>query len=103
VHFHFTPTHSSWLNQIEFWFSILRPSALQGASFTSVETLIKAIEAFISKWNQNEFGQFPASQVPYAYFLVGVTTLSAVTYGVTDPADVWQIGLNVSENHFLVG
>ena len=53
VHFHFTPTHSSWLNQIECWFSILSRSALQGASFTSVETLIKAIEAFISKWNQN--------------------------------------------------
>src|ERR1700757_1728984 len=41
-----------------------------------------------------KFGQFPASQVPYAYFLVGLTTLSVVTYGVTDPADVWQIGLN---------
>jgi transposase len=53
VHFHFIPTHSSWLNQIECWFSILSRSALQGASFTSVETLIKAIEAFISKWNQN--------------------------------------------------
>jgi hypothetical protein len=41
-----------------------------------------------------KFGQFPASQVPYAYFLVGLTTLSVATYGVTDPADVWQIGLN---------
>jgi uncharacterized membrane protein YccC len=41
-----------------------------------------------------KFGQFPASQVPYAYFLVGLTTLSVVTYGVTDPADVWQTGLN---------
>jgi uncharacterized membrane protein YccC len=41
-----------------------------------------------------KFGQFPASQVPYAYFLVGLTTLSVLTYGVTDPADVWQIGLN---------
>jgi transposase len=53
VHFHFTPTHSSWLNQIECWFSILSRSALRGASFTSVETLLKAIEAFIAKWNQN--------------------------------------------------
>ena len=41
-----------------------------------------------------KFGQFPASQVPYAYFLVGLTTVAVVTYGVTDPADVWQIGLN---------
>ncbi|MBV8174356.1 MAG: FUSC family protein, partial [Verrucomicrobia bacterium] len=41
-----------------------------------------------------KFGQFPASQVPYAYFLVGLTTVAVLTYGVTDPADVWQIGLN---------
>ena len=38
------------------------------------------------------FGQFPASQVPYAYFLVGLTTIAVATSGVTDPADVWQIG-----------
>jgi transposase len=53
VHFHFTPTQSCWLNQIECWFSILSRSALQGASFTSVAMLIKAIEAFIANWNQN--------------------------------------------------
>ena len=41
-----------------------------------------------------KFGQFPASQIPYAYFLVGLTTVAVLTYGVTDPADVWQIGLN---------
>ena len=41
-----------------------------------------------------KFGQFPASQIPYAYFLVGLTTVAVVTYGITDPADVWQIGLN---------
>ena len=53
VHFHSIPTQSCWLNQIECWFSILSRSALQGASFTSVEMLIKAIEAFIAKWNDN--------------------------------------------------
>ena len=35
VHFHFTPTHASWLNQAEIWFSILARSTLKGASFTS--------------------------------------------------------------------
>ena len=53
VHFHFIPTHSSWLNQIECWFSILSRGALQGASFTSVRMLIEAIEAFIASWNQH--------------------------------------------------
>ena len=53
VHFHFTPTQSCWLNQIECWFSILSRNALQGANFTSAAMLIKAIEAFIAKWNHN--------------------------------------------------
>jgi transposase len=34
VHLHLTPTHASWLNQIECWFSILSRRALRGASFT---------------------------------------------------------------------
>jgi p-hydroxybenzoic acid efflux pump subunit AaeB len=41
-----------------------------------------------------KFGQYPASQAPYAYYLVGLTTLSVVTYGIQDPSDVWSTGLN---------
>ncbi len=52
VHFHYTPTHASWLNQIECWFSILSRQALQGASFTSVEQLRKAIDDFVASYNQ---------------------------------------------------
>jgi len=51
VHFHFTPTHASWLNQVEIWFSILARSALNGASFTSVRQLRQAIDAFIDLYN----------------------------------------------------
>ena len=39
VRFHFIPTRSSWLNQIETWFSILQGQSLNGASFTTVEHL----------------------------------------------------------------
>jgi transposase len=53
VHFHFTPTHASWLNQVEIWFSILARSTLQGASFTSVTQLRAAIDAFIDSYNQH--------------------------------------------------
>lgn len=52
VHFHFTPTHASWLNQIEVWFSILSSKALRGASFRSVKQLIEQIDAFIAAYNQ---------------------------------------------------
>jgi transposase len=52
VHFHYTPTHASWLNQIECWFSILSRQALQGASFTSVEQLRQAIDKFVASYNE---------------------------------------------------
>ena len=51
VHFHFTPTHASWLNQVEIWFSILARSTLEGASFSSVAQLRAAIDAFIEAYN----------------------------------------------------
>jgi len=52
VHFHFTPTHASWLNQVECWFSILGRQSLKGASFTGVAQLRKHIDAFIERYNQ---------------------------------------------------
>lgn len=52
IHFHFTPTRSSWLNQIETWFSILQGQSLSGASFTSVEQLQEHINAFIAAYNE---------------------------------------------------
>jgi transposase len=52
VHFHYTPTHASWLNQIECWFSILGGQSLKGASFTGVAQLRKHIDAFVESYNQ---------------------------------------------------
>ena len=52
VHFHFTQTRSSWLNQIETWFSILQGQSLTGASFTSVGQLQEHIDAFIAAYNE---------------------------------------------------
>jgi transposase len=53
VHFHYTPTRASWLNQVEIWFSILEGKSLHGASFTSVRQLREHIDAFIGSYNQN--------------------------------------------------
>jgi transposase len=52
VHLHFTPTYSSWLNQVECWFSILSRQALRGASFTSPRQLRQAIDDFVAAYNQ---------------------------------------------------
>lgn len=52
VHFHYTPTHASWINQVECWFSILWRQALRGLSATSVREVRGAIDAFIKAYSQ---------------------------------------------------
>jgi len=46
VHFHYTPTHASWLNQVECWFSILWRQALRGLNATSPRDVRKTIDIF---------------------------------------------------------
>ncbi len=53
VSFHYTPTRTSWLNQIEIWFSIFAGKSLKGASFKAVEELKAHIDAFIRSYNEN--------------------------------------------------
>jgi transposase len=53
VHFHFTPTSASWLNQVEIWFGILSRKTLRGLSSKSTAELRQAIEAFIAAYSQN--------------------------------------------------
>lgn len=52
VVFHYTPKHSSWMNQIEIWFSILVRKLLKRGSFTSVEDLRTQALAFIDYYNR---------------------------------------------------
>ncbi len=52
VHFHYTPTSASWLNQVEIWFGILSRKALRGLSTESTADLRKAIEAFITAYGK---------------------------------------------------
>jgi hypothetical protein len=52
IQFVYTPTHTSWLNQIEMWFSMLVRRALKRGNFPSVEALRERILAFIAYYNQ---------------------------------------------------
>jgi transposase len=52
VVFHYTPNHSSWLNQIEIWLSILVRKVLKRGSFRSIEDLEAKVLAFIDYYNQ---------------------------------------------------
>jgi transposase len=50
--FQFTPTHASWLNQIEIFFSILHRRLLKHGAFTSEADLAEQMLAFIETYNQ---------------------------------------------------
>jgi transposase len=52
VHLHFTPTHASWLNQVELFFSILQRRMLRRGEFDSVDDLADRIIAFIKDYNR---------------------------------------------------
>jgi hypothetical protein len=52
VVFHYTPKHSSWMNQIEIWLSILVRKLLKRGSFTSVEDLQAKVLAFVNYYNR---------------------------------------------------
>ena len=52
IRFVYTPKHTSWLNQIEIWFSILVRKLLRRSSFLSVEDLKARILAFINYFNR---------------------------------------------------
>jgi transposase len=52
IRFVYTPKHTSWLNQVELWFSILVRKLLKRGSFTSVDDLREQLLRFIEYFNQ---------------------------------------------------
>jgi putative transposase len=52
-HVHFTPTYSSWLNQVEIWFNLITRRAIRHGSFTSVKDLIEKTETYIREYNKH--------------------------------------------------
>ena len=52
-HIHFTPTYSSWLNQVERFFGLITDKAIRRGSFRSVKELVNQIDHFISQYNKN--------------------------------------------------
>lgn len=52
-HLHFTPTYSSWLNQVERWFGLITQRAIRRGSFKSVKELVQKIDQFVTAYNEN--------------------------------------------------
>jgi transposase len=53
VAIHFTPTYSSWLNQVENWFSRIQRDVISRGIFTSVKDLDKKLMRYIRQYNKN--------------------------------------------------
>lgn len=87
---HYTPKHSSWLNQVEIWLSILVRKLLKRGSFRSVEDLEAKVLEFIAYYNERMAKPFAWTYQakrwwpkPWYYFRQAVLALpSALRYAV---------------------
>jgi transposase len=52
-HVHYTPTYSSWLNQVEIWFNPITQRAIRRGTFKSVKELVLKIEDYIQHYNRH--------------------------------------------------
>ncbi len=52
VHMHFTPTYSSWLNQVELWFAKVERDVIARGVFTSVPDLKRKLMRYVRKYNE---------------------------------------------------
>jgi uncharacterized membrane protein YccC len=71
------------------------------SGYTSTPAIFLPVLFLVIALATYQFGQLGARQVPYAFFLLGLTTLTVATDGVTEPAQAWQIGLDRSEEILL--
>jgi transposase len=53
VHFHYTPTSASWLNQVEGFFGILGKQSLSATDFHSKRALREHLDAYMRAWNRS--------------------------------------------------
>ena len=53
VHLHFTPTYSSWLNQVELWFAKIERDVIARGVFTSVTDLKRKLMRYIRQYNKD--------------------------------------------------
>ena len=52
-HVHFTPTYSSWLNQVETWFGIITRKTIRRGSFRGAKELAEKIDPFVKNYDRD--------------------------------------------------
>jgi transposase len=79
-HFHYTPLHASWVNQIELFFGVLTRRSLRRKSFRSTAELQAHIMAFIARWNARD-------RKPFRWKFSGFSSAAAPTTAATQVQD----------------
>jgi uncharacterized membrane protein YccC len=70
-------------------------------SYTSTPMIFLPVFFLVLAITSYKYGQFGARQVPYAYYLLGLTTLSVVANGIATPDLAWQVGIDRTEEILL--
>ena len=58
ISLHFTPTYSSWLNQVEIWFNILTKDVVKGGIWQSSEQLANQLIEYVKTYNDTRAKPF---------------------------------------------
>ena len=79
-HFHYTPLHASWVNQIELFFGVLARRSLRRKSFRSTAELRAHVLAFVARWNARD-------RKPFRWKFAGFSSATAQTKTATEVRD----------------
>jgi hypothetical protein len=74
--FHFTPTHGSWLNQVELWFSVLGRRFLRRGDFSSMGDFEARLLAFVADYNKHHAH-------PYRWTYTGTPLVRGIPFSQT--------------------
>jgi len=58
IELHYTPTYSSWLDQVEIWFNILSKDVLKGVVWHSKQQLVEQLLEYIKTYNEERAKPF---------------------------------------------
>jgi len=86
VRFHFTPTYSSWLNQVEIWFAEIERDIIARGIFTSVSDLARKLRRYINAYSANA-RPIPSTPTPPAASAVTKSLRQATSLQIHAPED----------------
>jgi len=78
VRLHYTPTYSSWLNQVELWFSKIERDVIARGVFTSVTDLRRKLMRYIKQYKDRQAGPVGLRRSDEAHRMIAVQVVRTV-------------------------